>query len=295
MKKRCEFLAIVVLVACLLPWTSLRGEVPPLINYQGKLTDVMGIDVNREVEMAFALYTEASGGSAVWSETRGVTVTDGVFNVLLGSVIPLEADCFTTNPETYLGITVGNDTEMTPRQRIAAVPYALKTAGINLKDGKIGIGTSDPTANLEVTGDIKTGGNAISPLIPAFRVFRSGGSVTFPAGDHIFNSVEFNIGNHYNLDTGRFTAPVAGIYYFKTHFFLYTSYTNTTNNYIGISKNGDPMRTTNIGNESYDGGLEISALLQLSAGDYVNTRANYAIGTFSGQYNSFEGFMVSGI
>lgn len=65
MKKRCESLAVIVLVACLLSWTFLRGEVPPLINYQGKLTDVMGIDVNQEVEIAFALYTEASGGRKI--------------------------------------------------------------------------------------------------------------------------------------------------------------------------------------------------------------------------------------
>ena len=274
---------------------SVQGELPGLINYQGKLTDELGNPLNWEGEMIFALYTEAAGGGAFWSESQYVQITDGIFNILLGSVTPLEADCFTVHPESYLGVKVGNNPEMAPRQRIAAVAYALKSSGINLKDGKIGIGTAEPTANLEVAGDIKTGGTIIIPNIPAFRAFQDGGLVTFSAGDHIFNSVEFNIGNHYNLDTGRFTAPVAGIYYFKTHFFLYTSYTNTTNNYIGISKNGDPMRTTNIGNESYDGGLEISALLQLSAGDYVNTRANYAIGTFSGQYNSFEGFMVSGI
>lgn len=54
------------------------------INYQGKITDTTGAAIaDGDYDVTFALYTVASGGSAVWTETRTggnqVTVTDGLF------------------------------------------------------------------------------------------------------------------------------------------------------------------------------------------------------------------------
>src|SRR3989344_2769835 len=57
------------------------------INYQGKLTNSSGIPVtDGTYQMVFNLYTVASGGTAIWTETRSGankrTVTDGLFCVL---------------------------------------------------------------------------------------------------------------------------------------------------------------------------------------------------------------------
>lgn len=104
----------------------LLAEVPRLINYQGKLTDLLGGPVNQETEMTFALYTGPAGGEAIWTETQSVAVTEGIFNVLLGNVNPLTPEYFLDHPETYLGVKVGLDAEMLPRQELASAAYAMR-------------------------------------------------------------------------------------------------------------------------------------------------------------------------
>ena len=44
------------------------AAVPNLINYQGRLTDHAGNPVNGTVQIQFAIYGVATGGTALWSE-----------------------------------------------------------------------------------------------------------------------------------------------------------------------------------------------------------------------------------
>jgi hypothetical protein len=75
-------------------------------------------------------------GDALWCEKHnGVTVREGQFNLLLGDgdggcggspappTGPISADIF-TQPDRWVELKVGG-TVMTPRQRLAAVPYAM--------------------------------------------------------------------------------------------------------------------------------------------------------------------------
>jgi hypothetical protein len=98
--------------------------VPQLINYQGELSDSSGNPVSGDVSVTFTIYNAASAGDVLWNETQTVTVINGVFNVLLGSQTPFPTDLFSLD-DTYLGVKVGADAEMTPRQQLASVPYAL--------------------------------------------------------------------------------------------------------------------------------------------------------------------------
>ncbi|MEK7552748.1 MAG: hypothetical protein AAB505_01410 [Patescibacteria group bacterium] len=94
------------------------------INYQGKLTNSSNVAVSDGVySIVFSLYTAASGGSAIWTETQSVTVTSGLFSVMLGSVSSISSVDF--NQTLYLGVNVASDGEMTPRKVIGAVPAAL--------------------------------------------------------------------------------------------------------------------------------------------------------------------------
>ena len=75
------------------------------MNYQGKLTDATGLAVpDGAYEIEFKLYTQASGGTAIWTETRTggneVLVTNGLFSVMLGSVSSLVSVNF--NQPLYL-------------------------------------------------------------------------------------------------------------------------------------------------------------------------------------------------
>jgi hypothetical protein len=74
----------------------------------------------------------------LWTETQNVTVTNGAFNVLLGSVTPLANTLFTSGGERYLGVKVGADPEMAPRFQLTSVAFAFHaTEADGVQDGTI--------------------------------------------------------------------------------------------------------------------------------------------------------------
>lgn len=111
---------------------SMVFAAPPTINYQGRLTDSGGNPVNVPVTMVFKLYTDATSGTEVWSETHtNVPVTGGVFQVILGSQgTPLDPSDF--NSDLFLGIAVDGDPEMTPRLPIASAGYSLAGSSVGI-------------------------------------------------------------------------------------------------------------------------------------------------------------------
>jgi len=131
------------------------AQIPHKINYQGLLTNSGNAPFNGTVSMAFKLFNVASGGSPLYTEQQTVNVTNGVFNVLIGSAtaLPLPFDV-----QYYLGVTVGTDPEMTPRSPLAAAPYAIR-AGV--ADNLDTLGPGD--VQRRVAG-ICTGGNAIQTV-----------------------------------------------------------------------------------------------------------------------------------
>jgi len=99
---------------------------PQTINYQGILKDNNGSLVNGTVQMQYALYSSLSGTGSLWSELHSaVTVTNGRYSVVLGSVTPITLPF---DAQYYLGVTVGLDAEMIPRQALTNAPYAMRAA-----------------------------------------------------------------------------------------------------------------------------------------------------------------------
>jgi hypothetical protein len=103
---------------------SLRAQVPLTINHQGYLTSDAGSPVTGTRSMTFAIYNVVVAGTALWTETQSVVVTNGVFNAYLGDAMALPDSIF-DGQELYLGVKVGTDSEMTPRIRLTTVPYAF--------------------------------------------------------------------------------------------------------------------------------------------------------------------------
>lgn len=123
---------MVFLVVYSLQLKAVHAEIPHLINYQGKLTDSGGQPITATKAITFRIYNVESGSTSLWQETQSVTINKGVFNVLLGSVNDLN---LTFDVPYYLGIQVGGDAEMTPRQRITSSGYALRAETVD----KIGL------------------------------------------------------------------------------------------------------------------------------------------------------------
>jgi len=123
--RKLNFFIILYLCICIF---NAYAQAPQLINYQGKLlTD--GKPTEGPVDITFAMYPAASGGTALWTETQSaVPLSNGMFNVLLGSITAFQPDIFTTSGERWLGIKVGQDAEMMPRFRLSSVAYAIHSA-----------------------------------------------------------------------------------------------------------------------------------------------------------------------
>ncbi len=109
------------------------GDVPQLMNYQGYLTDDVGNPLNETVAITFSIYGDAAGTTLLWTETHpSVTVTGGVFHVILGSVSAFPDTLF--DGDCYLGVAVGTDPEMTPRPQLTSVAYAIRASKAYVAD-----------------------------------------------------------------------------------------------------------------------------------------------------------------
>lgn len=118
--------------------TANLGTTPPQLagglssthtfTYQGRLTDSTGLALTGNYPITFKLYSVASGGSELWSESwPAVDVQNGLFQVLLGSITPLTPDLVTNHNSLWLGVQVGGDAEMMPRVQLGSVPFAMQS------------------------------------------------------------------------------------------------------------------------------------------------------------------------
>jgi hypothetical protein len=147
-------------------------DIPKLISYQGMLTDEGGNPLNETVNMTFKIYVDSlstSPSDRRWEETQtGIEVTDGLFSLNLGEVIPLELDF---SEDYWLDVTVGAE-HIPDRVRISSVGYtyrasmadsALVTGGdadwvisgddmYSAPSGNVGIGTTSPGVKLNIDG-----------------------------------------------------------------------------------------------------------------------------------------------
>ena len=114
-----------IMVLSTFVWTlsaSATAGVPHMIFYQGHLTDAGGTPLDTAINMTFTIYDDSTGGTVWWTETQmGVVVSNGLFNVLLGSVNAIIDTLFAGNSR-WLGIQIASDPEIVPRTRLVTVP-----------------------------------------------------------------------------------------------------------------------------------------------------------------------------
>ncbi|MGB4976321.1 MAG: hypothetical protein WBR35_06240, partial [Anaerolineae bacterium] len=145
-----------------LPLRLLGPNVPSTntIAYQGRLADANGSPLTGTYSIIFRLYNVASGGAPLWEEQwtgqNGVQVSDGLFNVMLGSLTPIPQAVVTGNNTLWLGITVGTDDEMAPRVQLGSVPFAVQA--LTVPDGSV---TTGKIADQAVT-QAKLGDGAVT-------------------------------------------------------------------------------------------------------------------------------------
>ena len=119
--------------------SSVQGPSAPamMLNYQGRLLNpATGEPWPDDVyHIQFALYDDPSSDNSLWYAVQEVPLSNGVFSVLLGSVIPLDPGIF-QGQSLWLGVAVEGDPEADPRQMIAYVPYAYHALNAEAVNGE---------------------------------------------------------------------------------------------------------------------------------------------------------------
>jgi hypothetical protein len=126
-------LLIVTVVTMFTYVPTIYTQVPPTLSYQGMLTGSDDIPVEDGIyEMHFNLYGEADPSTPLWSEAQSVTVVQGIFNVILGTVNPLDLPF---DEQYYLGIAIGNEEELSPRIALTSSAYSFRARSVD--DGQV--------------------------------------------------------------------------------------------------------------------------------------------------------------
>jgi hypothetical protein len=91
------------------------------IPIQGRLTDASGSPLTGDHSVTFSLYDDPVAGVLLCSTNYNpLPMNNGLFNVTVTGCTDSEI----SGSQLYLGVQVGADAEMSPRQPIYAVPYA---------------------------------------------------------------------------------------------------------------------------------------------------------------------------
>ncbi len=118
------------------------------LTFKGRLIDDLGNPISTKTDVIFKLYSQSEGGNPLYqSDCKGqngaiTPNVDGTIEVNLGSDCdqkPIPSTLFLDNQNIYLGISVGSDSEMLPRQNIPNVGFASNASTIQ----GLSIGTNE--------------------------------------------------------------------------------------------------------------------------------------------------------
>ncbi len=130
----------------------IQADTGGFVPVQGKLTDSSGNPLSGDYSIAVRLYNTASGGTALCSVLETVTISNGLFTLL----VPC-GRAQIDGQQLYAGIQVGSDAEMTPRLPIYPAPYAF-----SLRPGAIIANTTSGQNSLKVISNAGGGGGDAS-------------------------------------------------------------------------------------------------------------------------------------
>lgn len=150
---------------------GLKTETPRLLAFEGSINDATDTPITKPVTLRFSLYNDStsSGSSLLWQETQQIDPDhQGAFSTVLGYNSPLSQELLHNQTKLFIGIALGNEPELKPRQQIATTDYAKNAQQVQ---GLIPItsenaGEKNVLLALDSSGNLTIGGKA-SPRFEA--------------------------------------------------------------------------------------------------------------------------------
>jgi len=149
-----------------------------------------------------------------------------------------------------------------------------------------------PTEKMRISAD----GYVLKPSMPSFFVHGSPSMGTNTGYSYIaysFSNVKHNTGGHYANNTGRFTAPVAGVYYFCGG--LWSSIADqSTGQHLLVFRLNNVEAGVACNHRTYQNQLVASMVISLSANDIITLGYGSYGGTIQGSTprNYFCGYLI---
>lgn len=114
---------------------SVFAGVPRTMTYQGKLTDTQGNALTGTYDFIFKVYDAALSGNTLWTEAQtGITVSGGMYNVMLGGNAPLslafDAD-YWLEIQVKPSLSSSSYETLLPRIKLVSSAYAMRSEYAN--------------------------------------------------------------------------------------------------------------------------------------------------------------------
>jgi len=248
---------------------------------------------------------------------RGYTLTHAVANaneieVFVNNVRQEPTEAYTVNGT---GLTMTGDVETSDDFYIIYLGKAIQTtvppdgsvSTAKIADGAVStakIASSAVDLTSKVTGvlPIANGGTGHNAIIAfACKANKTSSGDESIQGDIVFNQVQTNVGNAYNNSNGRFTAPVAGTYFFTFHGLTASSGTQQLASGVALNgyfkKNGADAGFGRIYSQisaTTHANVSASMVITLAQNDYIQVHiaSNYIYSSQGSHYNQFSGHLI---
>jgi len=210
---------------------------------------------------------------------------------------------YTTNGTTlnFVGYTVAASDDIyvifSGKALQTVVPPDGSVSTAKIADDAVNL-TSKVTGVLPVANG-GTGHNAVIAF--ACKANKTSSGDESIQGDIVFNQVQTNVGNAYNNSNGRFTAPVAGTYFFTFHALTASSGTQQLASGTALNgyfkKNGADAGFGKIYSQisaASHANVSASMVITLAQNDYIQVHIadNYIYSSQGANYNQFSGHLI---
>lgn len=157
---------------------------PRKLVFKGKLTDASNYPITAETPLRFGIYNDqfATGSALLWQEVQNITPdSEGRFSAELGKYSELNSALFNDNPALFMGLTVGSEKELDPRQPLATISYSGNSQRLQglLPITQSGAGTKNVVLALDSAGNLTIGGKASTIFQATGGKFTLSGSTVF--------------------------------------------------------------------------------------------------------------------